>query len=140
MRLPERVDVVLDSVGAATWEHSMKAVRPGGTIVVAGMTSGNYPRLDLGRLFMANLRVLGTTMGTREELERLVSFCVERGIRLRRSTRCCPSPRHAAASRRCSQASCSERSCSAREQWTSACPDPVLRKVVGLRSSGDAGE
>ncbi len=70
VRLPERVDAVLESVGAATWEHSTKAVKPGGTIVVVGMTSGNHPPLDLERLFMAKLRILGTTMGTRDELER----------------------------------------------------------------------
>jgi NADPH:quinone reductase-like Zn-dependent oxidoreductase len=81
VRLPERVDAVLESVGAATWGHSTKAVRPGGTIVVAGMTSGNHPPLDLERLFMANLRIVGTTMGTREELEQLVRFCAEKGIR-----------------------------------------------------------
>jgi len=80
-RLPERVDAVLESVGAATWEHSTKAVKPGGTIVVAGVTSGNHPPLDLERVFMAKLRILGTTMGTREELERLVRFCAEEGIR-----------------------------------------------------------
>jgi len=79
-RLPERVDAVLESVGAATWEHSTKAVRPGGAIVVAGMTSGNHPPLDLERVFMAKLRILGTTMGTHEELEQLVRFCAEHRI------------------------------------------------------------
>jgi len=71
---------VLESVGAATWEHSTKAVRPGGAIVVAGMTSGNHPPLDLERVFMAKLRILGTTMGTHEELEQLVRFCAEHRI------------------------------------------------------------
>jgi NADPH:quinone reductase-like Zn-dependent oxidoreductase len=80
VRLPERVDAVLESVGAATWQHSTKAVRPGGAIVVAGMTSGNHPPLDLERVFMAKLRILGTTMGTREELEQLVRFCAENRI------------------------------------------------------------
>lgn len=81
VRLPDRVDAVLESVGAATWEHSTKATRPGGVIVVAGMTSGNRPPLDLERLFFAKLRIIGTTMGTRDELEQLVRFCVEREIR-----------------------------------------------------------
>lgn len=80
-RLPERVDAVLESVGAATWQHSMKAVRPGGTIVVAGQTSGSNPPLDLERLFMAKLRIVGTTMGTRDELAQLVRFCAEHDIR-----------------------------------------------------------
>jgi NADPH:quinone reductase-like Zn-dependent oxidoreductase len=80
-RLPERVDAVLETVGAATWAHSTKAVRPGGTIVVAGMTSGTNPALDIERLYLANLRILGTTMGTRQDLEQLVQFCVEHDIR-----------------------------------------------------------
>jgi NADPH:quinone reductase-like Zn-dependent oxidoreductase len=80
-RLPERVDAVLETVGAATWAHSTKAVRPGGTIVVGGMTSGTNPPLDIERLYLANLRILGTTMGTRQDLEQLVQFCVEHDIR-----------------------------------------------------------
>jgi NADPH:quinone reductase-like Zn-dependent oxidoreductase len=80
-RLPERVDAVLETVGAATWAHSTKAVRPGGTIVVAGMTSGTHPPLDIERLYLANLRILGTTMGTRHDLEQLVQLCVDRNIR-----------------------------------------------------------
>lgn len=79
-RLPERVDAVVESVGAATWSHSFKVVRPGGVIVVAGMTSGNNPALDLERLFMAKLRIVGTTMGTRDELRELVGFCAEHGV------------------------------------------------------------
>jgi NADPH:quinone reductase-like Zn-dependent oxidoreductase len=80
-RLPERVDAVLETVGAATWAHSTKAVRPGGTIVVSGMTSGTNPPLDIERLYLANLRILGTTMGTRQDLDQLVQFCVEHDIR-----------------------------------------------------------
>jgi len=79
-RLPERVDAVIETVGAATWAHSMKAVRPGGTIVVAGQTSGSNPPLDIERLFMAKLHIVGTTMGTREELEQLVLFCADNDI------------------------------------------------------------
>ncbi|WP_194829808.1 zinc-binding dehydrogenase [Nocardia sp. XZ_19_231] len=79
-RLPERVDAVLETVGAATWNHSMKAVRPGGVIVVAGMTSGSNPPLDIERVYMAKLRIVGTTMGTRDDLEQLVRFCAENDI------------------------------------------------------------
>lgn len=80
LRLPERVDAVIETVGAATWAHSMKAVRPGGTIVVAGQTSGSHPPLDIERLFMAKLRIVGTTMGTRDELAQLVRFCADHDI------------------------------------------------------------
>jgi len=80
-RLPERVDSVIETVGASTWAHSMKAVRPGGTIVVAGMTSGSNPPLDIERLYLANLRILGTTMGTRHDFEQLVRMIVKHDIR-----------------------------------------------------------
>jgi NADPH:quinone reductase-like Zn-dependent oxidoreductase len=79
-RLPERVDVVIDTVGAATWAHSLKAVRPGGTVIVAGMTSGTNPPLDIERVYLANLRILGTTMGTRSDLEQMVRMVVDNGI------------------------------------------------------------
>ncbi|ONH30857.1 quinone oxidoreductase family protein [Pseudofrankia asymbiotica] len=79
-RLPERVDAVIETVGAATWAHSMKAVRPGGTIVVAGMTSGTNPPLDIERLYLANLRIVGTTMGSRHDLEGLVKMIVDHGL------------------------------------------------------------
>lgn len=70
-RLPERVDVVLDAVGAATWDHSMKSLRIGGRLVVAGATSGPGPTEDLFRLFLREIQVLGSTMGSRDELARL---------------------------------------------------------------------
>ena len=79
-RLPERVDAVMETVGAATWEHSIKSVRAGGVVVVAGMTSGD-PQAMLGRIFLAKLRIVGVTMGTRDELERLLRFCVVSGVR-----------------------------------------------------------
>jgi NADPH:quinone reductase-like Zn-dependent oxidoreductase len=80
-RLPERVDAVMETVGAATWGHSLKALRPGGTIVVSGATSGDAPSADLRRVFFLQLRVVGSTMGTRDELERLVRFCEVTGVR-----------------------------------------------------------
>jgi NADPH:quinone reductase-like Zn-dependent oxidoreductase len=80
-RLPERVDAVLETVGKATWSHSMKALRPGGTLVVSGATTGGDPSADLNRLFFLQLRVVGSTMGTRDELRDLLSFCVSTGLR-----------------------------------------------------------
>lgn len=80
-RLPERVDVVFDSVGEATWGHSLKSLVPGGTIVTCGATSGPAPSADLNRVFFLQLRVLGSTMGTREELIRLTRFLVTTGVR-----------------------------------------------------------
>jgi NADPH:quinone reductase-like Zn-dependent oxidoreductase len=80
-RLPERVDVVADTVGAATWDHSLKALKPGGTLVISGATSGADPPAGLNRVFFLQLSVVGSTMGTRDELERLLRLCVERDVR-----------------------------------------------------------
>jgi NADPH:quinone reductase-like Zn-dependent oxidoreductase len=80
-RLPDRVDAVLETVGAATWAHSLKSLRPGGTLVVSGATSGADPSADLNRVFFLQLRVVGSTMGTRDELEHLASFCDVTGVR-----------------------------------------------------------
>ncbi len=80
-RLPERVDAVMETVGKATWAHSVRSLKPGGKIVVCGATSGDTPRAELTRLFFLQLSVIGSTMGTRDELERLIRFCLERDIR-----------------------------------------------------------
>ncbi len=80
-RLPGKVDAVLETVGKATWSHSMRALRPGGTLVVSGATTGPDPSADLNRLFFLQLRVIGSTMGTRDELADLLGFCVATGLR-----------------------------------------------------------
>lgn len=79
-RLPERVDAVFETVGDATWAHSMRALRPGGVIVVSGATSGPNPGADLQRLFFLQLRVVGSTMGTSDELADLLTFVANAGI------------------------------------------------------------
>lgn len=76
-RLPSKVDAVIESVGAATWSHSMKSVRPGGTIAICGATTGDQPGAELTRLFFRDIRVQGSTMGSREDFARLLRF-VER--------------------------------------------------------------
>jgi NADPH:quinone reductase-like Zn-dependent oxidoreductase len=73
-RLPERVDAVIETVGEATWGHSLRALRPGGTIVVSGMTSGGAPPADLARVFFLQLQIVGSTMGTREEFGQLLTL------------------------------------------------------------------
>jgi NADPH:quinone reductase-like Zn-dependent oxidoreductase len=80
-RLPERVDVVFDTVGEATWSHSLKSLNPGGTIITCGATSGAAPSADLARVFFMQLRIIGSTMGTREELVRLSQFLANTGVR-----------------------------------------------------------
>lgn len=79
-RLPERVDGVMETVGKATWKHSVRSVRPGGSVVISGATSGYLADTELSRVFFLQLRVVGSTMGTRDELSRLMQFCVVRGV------------------------------------------------------------
>jgi NADPH:quinone reductase-like Zn-dependent oxidoreductase len=80
-RLPERVDVVMESVGQATWAHSVRSLRPGGRIVICGATSGDAPPAELTRVFFTQLSVVGSTMGTRDQLARLARFCEQAGVR-----------------------------------------------------------
>ena len=80
-RLPERVDIVIETVGEATWAHSLKALRPGGTVVVAGATSGMNPPADLGRIFYLQQRILGSTGCTRSELLALLRLLEATGLR-----------------------------------------------------------
>ncbi|MGW4027966.1 zinc-binding dehydrogenase [Streptomyces sp. NPDC004838] len=81
-RLPRRVDAVIETVGAATWSHSVKCLRPGGTLVISGATSGDRPaHAELTRIFFLELKVVGSTMGSKDELEDLLSFCAATGVR-----------------------------------------------------------
>jgi len=80
-RLPERVDAVVETVGRATWASSLRAVRPGGVVVVSGATTGDDPSADLTQVFFLQRSVIGSTMGTRGELQRLVSMVDATGVR-----------------------------------------------------------
>jgi NADPH:quinone reductase-like Zn-dependent oxidoreductase len=80
-RLPERVDAVIETVGEATFGHSVKSVRPGGRVIVCGSTSGAVAPLELQRLFFLQIEVIGSTMGSRSELERLLGFLAATGVR-----------------------------------------------------------
>jgi NADPH:quinone reductase-like Zn-dependent oxidoreductase len=80
-RLPDRVDAVMETVGAATWSHSVNALRPGGTIVISGATSGDAPaKAELTKIFFKQLRVTGSTMGSQQELAQLARLVVQAGI------------------------------------------------------------
>jgi len=80
-RLPERVDAVMETTGQATWAHTVRALKPGGTIVISGATTGDASPAELTRVFFLQLSVVGSTMGTREELGRLIRMCVDSGVR-----------------------------------------------------------
>ena len=80
-RLPEKVDAVIDNVGAATWSHSINVLRPGGTLVTCGATSGDAPtRAELSKIFFRELRIHGSTAGTIGELRDLLAFVQATGI------------------------------------------------------------
>jgi NADPH:quinone reductase-like Zn-dependent oxidoreductase len=76
-RLPDKVDAVIETVGEATWSHSLKSLRPGGVVVVSGATSGAMPPADLNRVFFLQLQIVGSTMGTATEFAQLVSLMRE---------------------------------------------------------------
>ena len=80
-RLPERVDAVMETVGEPTWDHSLKSLAQGGTIVVSGATGGHKAVTDLRRVFFLQQRIVGSTMGTRDELVRLARLMAETGLR-----------------------------------------------------------
>jgi NADPH:quinone reductase-like Zn-dependent oxidoreductase len=80
-RLPDKVDAVMETVGAATWTHSINCLRPGGSVVICGATSGDAPaKAELTKIYFRQLKVVGSTMGNRTELERLARFVADRGI------------------------------------------------------------
>jgi NADPH:quinone reductase-like Zn-dependent oxidoreductase len=64
---PVQVDVVVESVGPATWDRSVRALRPGGRLVVCGGTSGAKVELSLPRLFFKQIEIIGSTMGSYPE-------------------------------------------------------------------------
>lgn len=80
-RLPDKVDAVIETVGEATWDHSLKSLRPGGVIVVSGATSGAMPPAQLNRVFFLQLVIAGSTMGTAEEFTRMLALLAESGVR-----------------------------------------------------------
>ena len=65
----------------ATWSHSVKSMRSGGTIVISGATSGDATAAELQHIFFRQIEVHGSTMGTRDELDALARFMDETGTR-----------------------------------------------------------
>ena len=79
-RLPERVDAVMETVGEATWDHSLKSLKPGGRVVICGATSGANPPAQLSRVFFLQLSVVGSTMGTLAELDAVARMCARQHL------------------------------------------------------------
>jgi NADPH:quinone reductase-like Zn-dependent oxidoreductase len=68
---PVQADVVVESVGPATWEQSVRALKPGGRLVVCGGTSGPVVQLNLPRLFFKQFEIIGSSMGSYQEFAEL---------------------------------------------------------------------
>jgi NADPH:quinone reductase-like Zn-dependent oxidoreductase len=66
------VDMVIDSVGAASWSESLKSLRRGGRLVTCGATSGANPPADLQRVFIRQLEIYGSTGGSLAETRQLL--------------------------------------------------------------------
>jgi NADPH:quinone reductase-like Zn-dependent oxidoreductase len=74
-----QADIVIESVGPATWDKSIRSLVPGGRIVVCGGTSGQKVELSLPRLFFKQYEIIGSTMGSYEEWAQVVDF-VNQGL------------------------------------------------------------
>jgi NADPH:quinone reductase-like Zn-dependent oxidoreductase len=79
--LPGLVDAVMDSIGQVTWQHSLEALRPGGTLVLAGATTGANPPARLIRTFFMQLSVAGVVAGNRQEFRKLLNLLELTGAR-----------------------------------------------------------
>lgn len=79
-KLPDKVDAVIETVGEATWAHSLRSLRPGGTIVVSGATSGAMPPADLNRVFFLQLTINGSTMGSISDFAEMLELIDRTGV------------------------------------------------------------
>src|SRR5450432_278147 len=68
----EGVDIVIEHVGAATWDESIKSLKAGGTLVTCGATTGPTVGIDLRHLFARQLKLMGSYMGTMGELNEVL--------------------------------------------------------------------
>jgi NADPH:quinone reductase-like Zn-dependent oxidoreductase len=79
-RLPRPVDAVVDNIGAGSWSHSLHSVKRGGTVVINGVTTGHVAETDLLHIFVEQLDVQGSIMGTRAELIDMMDFVIRTGM------------------------------------------------------------
>ncbi len=77
----ESVDVVIESIGKATFEKSLGIVRRGGTIVTFGATTEDKVEIDIRKFFYGQYNLLGSTMGSREEFREMLQFVEEQRIK-----------------------------------------------------------
>jgi len=63
------VDVVVEHVGAPTWQNSLKSLTKGGRLVTCGGTGGGNPETDIPRIFWNQLQIIGSTMATPDQVD-----------------------------------------------------------------------
>jgi NADPH:quinone reductase-like Zn-dependent oxidoreductase len=76
---PVQADVVVESVGPATWEQSVRSLKAGGRLVVCGGTSGPKVDLNLPRLFFKQFEIIGSSMGSYQEFAEVTAL-VDQGL------------------------------------------------------------
>ena len=79
--LPEKVDAVFDTSGEVTWKHSVDSVKIGGTVVTCGGHSGMFVPMEVSRVFVEQLTIKGSYLGTLEEFKDLIAFVVSKSIK-----------------------------------------------------------
>jgi zinc-binding alcohol dehydrogenase/oxidoreductase len=77
----EGPDVVIDSVGGATFVKAIELVRPGGRIVTYGATTGAAEKVEIRRIFWKQISILGSTMGTSREFQEMLTLFGPGGLR-----------------------------------------------------------
>ena len=77
----EKMDVVIESIGAATFNKSLAQLRPGGTIVTFGASAGDVVDFDLRSFFYGQFNLLGSTMGSAEEYREMLAFIEKHEVR-----------------------------------------------------------
>src|ERR1700676_5599452 len=78
--LPRKVRAVVDSIGTASWDHSLASVARGGTVVVTGGTTGMHVELSLLPLISGQITICGSIMGTLQDMKNMMSFIAGAGI------------------------------------------------------------
>lgn len=77
----EKFDVVIDSIGPATFDKSLEVLKPGGRMIVYGATSGKEVTINLQNLYFGQFNILGTTMGSQEEFREMLQFIEKHQIK-----------------------------------------------------------
>src|SRR6266700_3450935 len=77
----EGVDIVMEHVGPATWDESVRSLKPGGILVTCGATTGPQASIDLRFLFSRQLSLLGSYMGTMGELHEVLKHVFSEKLR-----------------------------------------------------------